>query len=795
MKTLHLICNAHLDPIWQWTWDEGISAALSTFKSAADLADEFDYIFCHNESLLYEQIEQNAPELFERIKKLVKQGKWVVAGGWYLQPDCLMPSGESIVRQIKVGQDYFYKKFGVKSEVAVNYDSFGHSIGLVQIMRKCGYKGYITARPNRVQCPRPSRFFNWVAPDGSSITVTIASSYNSHLGKATAMIDDYLNWKEANMLGSEEGGGVVKGEDGEVDYVLWGVGNHGGGPSRKDLRDIAEYSRAGVKLVHSSPDKLFDDDIEVKGEMRTSLVTCMPGCYSSMARIKRAHRETESLYFLVEKMLAYASLCGFDCDTENMKTALKNLLLGEFHDILPGTVVKDGEENGLELFYSAKRILNDYKSRVFLRLAMNSPVAENGEFPIFVFNYAARKINTPAEFEFSLADQNWSEEFEYQPHVYLNGKELACQQIKERSTLNLDWRKRVIFDAPLNSLGMTRFSVKVEQVPIKSKTHFVADIEKSFNADVQQQISLFCYDDSADPWAMSPAEREFLGKNPQEFAVMTQAQAEEFCKAEGILPLHITEDGKILRTYEKLYKFGDNNAVIEYKKYKNQPFIDVKITVEFVGKNRLIRARIPMPKGEVIGDGPYIVETKPVKGEMTFQKWVGVKTSDGKVHAVINDCVYGGTAWDGYIELTLLRSAGYCFHPIRDRQLYPEDRYLPRIDCGRYEFNLRLFTGSVEEVCEQAELFAVPPYAVNVFPTGGSMAESKVETDNGVIVSAFFKSENGGYVMRLWNPYENKKDICVRVGRLNKIIAVNPYEIVSVKIGKEITAVHDEIVM
>ena len=167
MKTLHLICNAHLDPIWQWTWDEGISAALSTFKSAADLADEFDYIFCHNESLLYEQIEINSPELFERIKKLVKQGKWVVAGGWYLQPDCLMPSGESIVRQIKVGQEYFYKKFGVKSEVAVNYDSFGHSIGLVQIMRKCGYKGYITARPNRVQCPRPSRFFNWIAPTGA----------------------------------------------------------------------------------------------------------------------------------------------------------------------------------------------------------------------------------------------------------------------------------------------------------------------------------------------------------------------------------------------------------------------------------------------------------------------------------------------------------------------------------------------------------------------------------------------------------------------------------------------------
>lgn len=792
MKTIHLICNAHLDPIWQWTWDEGISSALSTFKSAADLAEEFDYVFCHNESLLYEQIEQNAPELFERIKKLVKQGKWVVAGGWYLQPDCLMPSGESFVRQIKTGQEYFYKKFGVKSEVAVNYDSFGHSVGLVQIMKKCGYKGYISCRPNRVQCPVPSRFFRWVGPDGSSVVASIASSYNSRLGQAVDKINEYLDWRETNMLGSEESAGSA--ENHETDYVLWGVGNHGGGPSRKDLRDIENFSREGVKLVHSSPDKLFDDKIEVKGEVKTSLVTCMPGCYSSMARVKRAHRETESLYFSVEKMIAYASLCGFECDQTELKNALKSLLLGEFHDILPGTVVKDGEENALELFNHAKKILHDYRSRVFLYLAMNSPVASEGEFPIFVFNYAARDINTVAEFEFSLADQNWSEEFEYEPHVYLEGKELPCQQIKERSTLNLDWRKRVIIDAPLRSLGMTRFLVRTEKSPKKSKRICVSDVEKAFSADFPEQISLIRYEDSADPWAMSPAERESLGRNPQEFSVMTQNEAEDFCKAKDILPLHIIEDGKIYRAYEKFFKFGTTNAVIEYRKYKNQPFTDVKITVEFSGKNELIRARIPMPKGTLIGDGPYVVEEKPEKGEITFQKWAGIKTADGKVHAVINDCVYGGKGGDGFIELTLLRGAGYCFHPIRERELYPQDRYLPRIDSGRYEFNLRLFTGSVEEMCEQAEIFAALPYAVNVFPTGGTGKDAVVKAE-GCILSSFGKSEEGGYFMRLWNPSEKEKKAEIRIGDLRKSVFVAPYEIVSVKADKKIAVIHDEIVM
>ena len=100
VKKLHLICNAHLDPIWQWDWQEGASAALATFRSAVDLADEYDYIFCHNEVTLYKYIEEYAPSLFLRIQQLVKLGKWVIIGGWYLQPDCNMPSGESLVRQI-----------------------------------------------------------------------------------------------------------------------------------------------------------------------------------------------------------------------------------------------------------------------------------------------------------------------------------------------------------------------------------------------------------------------------------------------------------------------------------------------------------------------------------------------------------------------------------------------------------------------------------------------------------------------------------------------------------------------
>ena len=124
--------------------EEGVAAAVSTFRTAADLCDEFDgFIFNHNESILYQWVEEYEPQLFERIQRLVKEGKWHIMGGWHLQPDCNMPSGESFIRQILLGKTYFAQKFGKEPTTAINFDPFGHSRGLVQILAKSGYDSYL----------------------------------------------------------------------------------------------------------------------------------------------------------------------------------------------------------------------------------------------------------------------------------------------------------------------------------------------------------------------------------------------------------------------------------------------------------------------------------------------------------------------------------------------------------------------------------------------------------------------------------------------------------------------------
>ena len=218
-----------------------MSAVLSTFQSAVNLAEKYDYIFCHNEVTVYKYVEEYAPELFEKIKKLVKQGKWHIMGGWYLQPDCNMPSGESFVRQIQEGKRYFVEKFGVYPTTAINFDPFGHSFGLVQIIKKCGQDSYIFMRPYPHELALPDEHFIWRGLDGSEIKAVRSNAYNTPLGKSADVIEERANEDRH-----------------EVCLILWGVGNHGGGPSDKDLADISRLQNGNY-----SGHPLTENDIGV----------------------------------------------------------------------------------------------------------------------------------------------------------------------------------------------------------------------------------------------------------------------------------------------------------------------------------------------------------------------------------------------------------------------------------------------------------------------------------------------------------------------------------------------------
>ena len=432
MKQIHLLCNAHLDPVWLWQWEEGVTEALSTFRTACDLLDEFEELqFNHNESVLYEWVKEYEPALFERIRGFVDAGRWHIMGGWYIQPDCNMPSGESLVRNIQHGRRFFKKEFGKVPTTAINFDSFGHTKGLVQILNQAGYDSYLVYRAGRAHSI-PESDFTWKGLGDAEILVHRSDKgYNSVLGKVAPELETYLE-KYAKE---------------PVTLFLWGVGDHGGGPSRKDLNDLRALFAAHpeYEFIHSNPETYFAKLRELKvplPEWDQGLNPVCDGCYSSQIRVKQQHRRLENELYSAEKMAAAAEiLTGAPYPADVFRQAETDLLFSEFHDMLPGSDIQDAEEDTLRLMGHGLELLAREKVRSTIALSAGQEKVKEGCSTVMVVNPHPFAFEGLYEFEVSMPAQNWDDIF-YYPQCSINGVPVPTQYEFERNRFAIDWRKK-----------------------------------------------------------------------------------------------------------------------------------------------------------------------------------------------------------------------------------------------------------------------------------------------------------------------------------------------------------------
>jgi alpha-mannosidase len=456
MKELYLVCNAHLDPVWQWTWQEGAAETLSTFKSAADLCEEYDYIFCHNEQWIYEFVEEYDPILFKRIQKLVEEGKWRIMGGWFLQPDVLLPAGESLVRQIQHGKKYFQEKFGMFPTSAIGFDAFGHSRGLVQVIKKCGQDSYILVRPQKHLLDLPNDYFIWEGYDGSEVKAIRCPGYNTFLGRALEETEKYVQENQAQ----------------EVGIMLWGVGNHGGGPSRKDLSDLKKFAEESeLDVQHSYPEEVFQK-IDFKNRYNKSLITCMPGCYTSLNQMKQKYIRLENMLYATEKMATqtYLENPGYIYPERELFDACKQMLKIQFHDILSGTVIRSGEKSALRVLDGAYNTLENVQANTFFYLLRNEKKANPGEYCICVYNAFPYEREENVEFEFSM-EKNSNTAFKPVITLYDDkDNEIPIQIVKEESNVSIDCRKHIVFNYKLKPLSINRFRLTTKLIPNDHKT-------------------------------------------------------------------------------------------------------------------------------------------------------------------------------------------------------------------------------------------------------------------------------------------------------------------------------------
>jgi alpha-mannosidase len=776
---IHLVSNAHLDPVWLWEWEEGAGEALSTFRQAAEFCERHKgYVFCHNEAVLYQWVEEYEPSLFRRIQKLVRGGKWHVMGGWYLQPDCNMPSGESFVRQILLGKTYFREKFGVEPKTAVNLDPFGHTRGLVQILAKSGYTAYLCCRPSDEWCALPGDEFVWAGYDGSEVLVDRASAhYCSIGGKERERLEDWLSKHPGKEL-------VIH---------LWGIGNHGGGPSRKDLQDLENLKaeRPDLDIVHSTPDAYFRELAAKRPSLPRWSKDINPwavGCYTSMTRVKQGHRRLENELYSAEKMITAAWSQGLmRYPQDELRKAMEDLAFAQFHDILPGSAIPAGEEAAVRQINHGLEILARLKARAFFALTSGEPKAAAGVLPIFVYNPHPFPVKTVIECEFEPWEPNYAKTNFWNPQLSTNGKDLASQVEKEVSNLSLEWRKRVVFEAELAPSRMNRFDCRLEPVArkpeaaVRESEGFITVKTEDLVAAVNTETgSLDRYEvgsqsllrsgscrplvilDNADPWGMKVRRfRNLAG----EFRLATPVEASAFSGFAGgsLAPVRVIEDGGVRTVIEAILAFGNSRIALRYKVPKKGTEVEVEVRVLWAEKDRMLKLSLssPLRAPRYAGQVAFGWDELPSNGdEAVAQKWVAlVSEGDGAALTVVNDCVYGSDYKDGELRISLLRSPAYSADTWEDKLVVAQDRFIPRKDQGERLFHFWINGGPLEKRLEEIGREAVvkneKPYVLPFCPAGaGRKTKAGIVLDGGVAELAAFKKSGEGndLVIRLFEP-------------------------------------------
>src|SRR5271167_3699452 len=401
--------NSHIDMAWLWPWTETVEVVRNTFGTALELMREYpDFKFTASAAQAYEWIEEKYPAMFQEIQQRVKEGRWEVIGGMWVEPDLNMPDGESLVRQILYGKRYFQQKFGVNINVGWNPDSFGYNWQLPQIYKRSGIDYFVTQKLLWASefTKFPYRLFWWQAPDGSRLLTYFPSDYANQ-------IDPQKMARDAATYGPmmwKYNGGTNSAPSGALDTMyLYGVGDHGGGPTRVDLdtalrwqqspqqvqnRDLPGAPKQSQDLVYpqltfSTATQYFADLEKNKSELKIPTwdgelyFQYHRGVQTSQSEEKRGNRQNEVLALNAEKVVSIDMLFGARWPQQDFDTVWKDILFNQFHDILPGSGIHINYVDAARKYEEASRIDNDM---IHVALADLATRVKSDSVSVLVFN-------------------------------------------------------------------------------------------------------------------------------------------------------------------------------------------------------------------------------------------------------------------------------------------------------------------------------------------------------------------------------------------------------------------------
>ena len=773
-KKVYMIGNAHLDPVWVWRWQEGSAEVKATLRSALDrIKENDDFIFVCSSAFVYECAEEFDPAMFAEIKQAVKNGKIIIVGGWYVQPDCNLPSGEGFARQSLYAQRYFYEKFGVTAKTGYNVDSFGHNAMIPQLLKKSGMDNYVYMRPSECEMHNDSNIFEWIAPDGSSvITYRIMYEY-------TYDYKDMEDFKRRLKAICNSGLDCI-----DSAMCFYGVGNHGGGPTKHNIELIHEYMKENNSdtVVFGNPDEFFEEIRRSKAVLpkyKGDLQHHASGCYSAVSGIKNAVRRCETQTIGAEIYSVAANIIlGKSYPTECFRRAWKNILFLHFHDALGGCCIESVYDDlynfsGEALSISQRATNNALQS---ISWAVDTSDMSKG-IPVLIFN--------PHSWEYN----GFITINKYADAIFDNsGNPVLIQQVFSPAH-NVYRRTDTMFEVKIPAFGYSTYYIKKSKPLELENTVFAGKISPEnencktgfflendylrveFESDSGYITSI--YDKKAEKQLLSGKGAVPIIINESDHDTWSHGK-NYFDRKIGMFydaEITVLENGPLRATVKVINQYGNSTLKQYFSLSRGKSALEVRAEIDWRMKERMLKLAFPfdIKNPHAVYEIPFGYIERPCNGEEEpGQKWVAICGDDYNI-AMLNNNKYSYSFEKNIMNLTVVRSPMFCDHGGPKSE---ESRYT---DIGIHSFEyvvMPMCKDDYAAVTKAAYELNLSPVNIIENNHNGSLEESfsgiSIDCEN-IIVSAFKRSEDGsGLVLRAYETSGRDTAVCFSGSLLRK---------------------------
>lgn len=756
---IFMIGNTHFDPVWLWTWDEAMASIRATFRSALDRmkeTPEFTYSFATPP--VFEWIRNTDPELFEEIRERVKEGRWDLCEAWWLQPDCYSASGESYVRQGLYGQKYLFDTFGVRSDCVFNVDSFGHSPQLPQILKKSGVKYYCFVRPEKKYLPLEKDCFLWKGLDGSTVSACRSDDvYSKELEKTLDRSDEKAD---------------------QDSIVIFGVTDHGGAPTKKDIaviesRENAVFSTVNNFFLHQHP------GTTVKGELMTGDF----GVFADHPATKRYNRIAENALLNAEKALVFAGR-----KDGRLTGCWQDVLFNQFHDIMGGSCIKEAYEDSRNLYGRAISTANEIMNYAVQSVCRRIDTV--GRNPDTVWNLIVWNFNGEAFDGYLESELQWAHEFDwYDKGLALEdetGKRYPCQIVEAKAVIS-KFRSRFVTKLDVPSFGYKTYRViqtneDDRKVPCgyptvdNGKYVFVFDEKRGGIAEIRDKngsviakelLKPVFREDPGDTWAFN------IEKYGRILPGMKLRRTE------------ILESGELRTVIRENYKFRDSVIDLYYTIYAGERYFDLKYVVNSNEKAVVFKLESRVKNGRHRVAVPYgsVVRGKTER-DVPLGEWL---TADGITY--LPDSAFAYNLCGGKLGITVFRNVICGDLRLEELKEYDYDILSRGVTEGKIRVDLEGTTA------KNVSAFQNPPHIVIEANHGGTLppTASYAGIDSGNVAFTVIKdkTDGEGTVLRFVETAGKKTEAKVTFFGNVFPIRMKPYEIRTVLIdGETVTEIN-----